>query len=79
MRAPCVSSAAPGGRGSEVQITLQYYPPAGVLGATIAKLFGEEPSIQIADDLRRLKRLMEPARSPRLKASRTAERKGDTR
>lgn len=50
---------APGGRGTEVHITLQYYPIGGVVGAAIAKMFGEEPSIQVADDLRRFKRLME--------------------
>ena len=55
---------APGDRGCEVHVTLQYYPPAGVLGATIAKLFGEEPSIQITDDLRRLKRLLETGEIP---------------
>ena len=51
--------AAPGGRGTEVHVTLQYYPPGGMVGANIAKIFGEEPSLQIADDLRRFKRLME--------------------
>lgn len=56
--------AAPGGRGCEVHVTVQYYPPGGTLGATIAKLFGEEPSIQITDDLRRLKRLMETGEIP---------------
>ena len=56
--------AAPAGRGCEVHVTLQYYPPAGIIGATIAKLFGEEPSIQITDDLRRLKRLMETGEIP---------------
>lgn len=56
--------AAPGGRGCEVHVTVQYYPPGGVIGATIAKLFGEEPSIQITDDLRRLKRLMETGEIP---------------
>lgn len=55
---------APGGRGCEVHVTLQYYPPAGALGTMIAKLFGEEPSIQITDDLRRLKRLMETGEIP---------------
>lgn len=55
---------APGGRGCEVHVTVQYYPPGGVLGATIAKLFGEEPAQQIADDLRRLKRLMETGEIP---------------
>lgn len=50
---------APGGRGTVVTVVLQYDPPGGKLGATIAKLFGEEPSIQIKDDLRRFKQLME--------------------
>lgn len=59
--------AAPGGRGCEVHVTLQYYPPAGKLGAGIAKLFGEEPALQITDDLRRLKRLMETGEIPTTK------------
>ncbi len=50
---------APGGRGTEVKVTLQYDPPGGMVGAQIARLFGEEPSMQIEDDLRRFKRLME--------------------
>jgi uncharacterized membrane protein len=50
---------APGGRGTELMVELKYDPPAGALGATIAKLFGEEPSQQIAGDLRRLKQVLE--------------------
>lgn len=46
-------------RGTEVRVTLTYEPPAGKIGALIAKLFGEEPSQQVADDLRRFKQLME--------------------
>jgi uncharacterized membrane protein len=52
-------TAAPGGGGTEVRVVLKYDPPAGVVGATIAKIFGEEPSQQIRDDLRRFKQLME--------------------
>ncbi len=52
-------TAAPGGRGTEVRVVLKYDPPAGIIGATIAKLFGEEPSQQIEEDLRRFKQLME--------------------
>jgi uncharacterized membrane protein len=40
-------------------VTLTYEPPAGKLGSLIAKLFGEEPNQQVADDLRRFKSLME--------------------
>ena len=50
---------APGDRGTEVHVELQYDAPAGRAGATIAKLFGEEPSQQIRDDLRRFKQVME--------------------
>jgi len=50
---------APGDRGTEVQVELKYEPPAGALGALFAKLFGEEPTQQIAGDLRRLKQVLE--------------------
>jgi uncharacterized membrane protein len=51
-------------RGSRVTVHLQYEPPAGRLGALAAKLFGEEPSQQIREDLRRLKRLLEAGELP---------------
>jgi uncharacterized membrane protein len=50
---------APGGRGTVVSVELQYNPPAGALGALIAKLWGEEPGQQIQDDLHRFKQIME--------------------
>jgi len=46
-------------RGTEVRVTLTYEPPAGYLGSLVAKLFGEEPAQQVAEDLRRFKSLME--------------------
>src|SRR6187402_2616945 len=50
---------APGERGTEVLVELKYDPPGGVIGAAVAKLLGEEPSRQIAGDLRRLKQVLE--------------------
>ncbi|MEH2305490.1 SRPBCC family protein [Nostoc sp.] len=50
---------APGDRGTEVKVVLEYNSPGGALGATVAKLFGEEPEQQIGDELRRFKMLME--------------------
>jgi uncharacterized membrane protein len=50
---------ASGNRGTEVKVVLRYDPPGGSLGAVIAKLFGEVPSHQVQEDLRRLKQLME--------------------
>ena len=50
---------APGGRGTIVRVNLEYNPVGGVLGATVAKLFGEEPEQQLDDDLRRFKQILE--------------------
>ncbi len=46
-------------RGTTVHVHLQYNPPGGKLGAAMAWLFGEEPNIQVREDLRRFKQLME--------------------
>jgi len=50
----------PAGQGqTEVRVVLSYEPPAGKVGAALAKLLGEEPSQQVDDDLRRLKQVLE--------------------
>ena len=51
--------AAPGGRGTIIKVNIQYNPPGGVVGSTVARLFGEEPNQQLDDDLRRFKQVME--------------------
>ncbi|MFL6540823.1 MAG: SRPBCC family protein [Chthoniobacterales bacterium] len=50
---------APGGRGTFVRVRMQYDPPGGFFGASIAKLLGEEPEIQVQRDLYRFKQVME--------------------
>ena len=50
---------APKDEGTEVIVEMSYEPPAGQLGAVVAKLLGEEPDIQVSDDLRRFKQLLE--------------------
>jgi uncharacterized membrane protein len=50
---------APAGQGTEVHVDLRYWPPAGQLGATVARLLGEEPRQQLADDLRHLREVLE--------------------
>jgi uncharacterized membrane protein len=50
---------ASGGRGTVVKVVLKYDPPAGKIGALVARLFGESPAQQIDEDLRRFKQLME--------------------
>jgi uncharacterized membrane protein len=49
----------PDGRGTEVQIELQFNPPGGVVSAAIARLCGDNPDRQLREDLERLKREME--------------------
>lgn len=55
---------APGGRGTIVTVEMEYNPPAGSMGAAFAKLFGEEPSQQLRDDLRHFKQMMETGEVP---------------
>ncbi|MBA3471555.1 MAG: DUF2892 domain-containing protein [Herpetosiphonaceae bacterium] len=57
-------TAGPNDATTEVHVTLEYRPPAGVVGATVAKLFGEEPTLQVASDLRRFKNIMETGEIP---------------
>jgi uncharacterized membrane protein len=58
---------APGDRGTEIRVRLQYEPPAGKVGATVAWLLGHEPSQTIRDDLRRFKALVEAGEVPTTK------------
>jgi uncharacterized membrane protein len=60
---------APGNRGTEVRVQLRYAPPAGRLGSTFAKLFGEEPEQQIRADLRAFKSVMETGEIARATAT----------
>lgn len=55
---------APGGRGTEVRVNLEYAPPAGKLGSLLAAMFGEEPRQQVKDELRHFKQLMEAGEIP---------------
>ena len=36
---------------TEIVVSLTYHPPAGALGAAVAKLLGDDPSTQIREDL----------------------------
>ena len=50
---------APGNRGTELRVTVEYDPPFGKLGSKVAMLWREEPGQQVADDLRHFKEVME--------------------
>jgi len=47
------------GEDTELEIELRYDPPAGEIGAALAKLLGVAPQQQMSSDLRRLKQVLE--------------------
>jgi uncharacterized membrane protein len=51
-------------RGTTVRVRFQYDPPAGKVGAAVARFLGEEPTVQVHEDLRRFKQLMETGEIP---------------
>ena len=55
---------AVGEQATQVHVKLQYDPPAGKLGATVAWLLGEDPQHQIAEDLRNFKQILETGEIP---------------
>ncbi len=44
---------------TEVRVVLEYAPPARYVGASVARILGEEPHKQIAEDLRRFKGIVD--------------------
>ena len=47
---------------TDIIVSLTYHPPGGKVGESIAKLFGEEPSQQVSDDLEKFKEAVEAGR-----------------
>jgi uncharacterized membrane protein len=54
-----VFTDAPGDRGTEIHLDLDYDVPAGAVGAAVMKVTGDDPLQMAKDDLRRFKQLME--------------------
>jgi uncharacterized membrane protein len=44
---------------TDVRVVLEYAPPARYVGASLARILGEEPQRQIEEDLRRFKAIVE--------------------
>ena len=52
------------GKATQIRVEMRYTPPAGSLGATIARLFGNDADRKIEEDLQRFKTLMEGPAAP---------------
>jgi uncharacterized membrane protein len=50
---------APGGRGTELHVEMEWAPPGGPLGKSLASLIGGDPGLIVETDLRRFKATME--------------------
>lgn len=55
---------APGGRGTEVTVRMDYTPPGGTAGAIAAKLLNALPQTQLAEELRNFKQVIETGEIP---------------
>jgi uncharacterized membrane protein len=55
---------APADRGTIVTALIEYTPPAGALGKTLAAILGKDPEFTVREDLRRFKALMEAREIP---------------
>lgn len=55
---------APGNRGTEILVRIEYNPPFGSLGSFVMKLFGLAPEQQAEDALRAFKELRETGERP---------------
>ncbi len=52
------------GEATEISVAIDYAPPAGMVGAKFAQLFGRNPEQQVREDLRAFKALMEAGEIP---------------
>jgi uncharacterized membrane protein len=80
--APVTFKDAPGDRGTEIHVDLEYTAPGGKLGEIVLKLTGDEPLAKVKDDLRRFKQKVETgevARSDATPEGESIERKLDQR
>ena len=50
---------APGNRGTEVHVTINFYPPGGAAGKVAAKMARAVTAQQLEEDLKRLKQILE--------------------
>jgi uncharacterized membrane protein len=55
---------APGDRGTEVHVIMEYSPPAGRLGHWVTSMLGQNPKRLVREDLRNFKHLMEVGELP---------------
>jgi uncharacterized membrane protein len=56
--------AAPAGRGTEARVGIEFLPPGGFAGRALARLARRVPQHEMAEDLRRMKQILEAGETP---------------
>lgn len=69
---------APGDRGTEVHVTLDWDPPGGRLAKAAAALFGKDPQHEVNNALRRFRQIMETGTVPTVEGQPTGRGRGET-
>jgi len=67
---------APANRGTIITVVVVYQPPAGAIGAALARILGKDPSFMMRQDLRRLKALIETGEIPTVEGQSHGPRSG---
>jgi uncharacterized membrane protein len=67
---------APANRGTIITVVVVYQPPAGAIGAALARILGKDPSFMMRQDLRRLKALIEAGEIPTVEGQSHGPRSG---
>ena len=67
------------GRETIVRVDMKYRPPAGMVGAKVAKLLGRAPEQEIDLELRRFKQLMETGEIPTIEGQPSGRAKSTTK
>lgn len=68
---------APGERGTEVIVRIEYILPAGILGEAVAKITGTSPEAEIVESLRRIKTTLECGELPVVEGQPSNRRRGE--
>ena len=65
---------APGDRGTEIMVAMNYRPAGGQFGRIVAAMFGRNPEMTIREDLRNFKHIMEAGEIPTTQGQPSGER-----
>ncbi|HEX2166065.1 MAG TPA: SRPBCC family protein [Longimicrobiales bacterium] len=69
---------APGDRGTEVHVSLEWDPPGGAVARVVGMMFGRDPQHEVNNALRRFRQIMETGTVPTVEGQPTGRGRGET-